>query len=167
MKKYIGLLTFGICLVSLSLSGCTDSDAGQTRDVPFAVESSDSQAGIQNQQLQIITNDSQYSTLMRVLSDLLSFLPRLFFLPGDIPATVHDRENEHPIRFEAVHHPIPLHDDFPQGFILGLWDYPPTFRELPEPPGGKHQLLAEAPGIKRRVATDIAHEISQIIARQV
>jgi len=68
MKKYIGLLTFGICLISTTLYGCMNSDAGQTRNVAFTIESSDSQAGIQNQQFQIITNDSQYSTLLSTIT---------------------------------------------------------------------------------------------------
>ncbi|MHB8472618.1 MAG: hypothetical protein ACYDC8_07185 [Gammaproteobacteria bacterium] len=68
MKKYSGLLTFGICLVSVSLSGCMDSDAGQTHDVAFTIESSGNQTGIQNQQFQIITDGSQYSALLSTIS---------------------------------------------------------------------------------------------------
>jgi len=68
MKKYTGLLTFGICLISATLSGCMNSDAGQTHDVAFTIESSGNQAGIPNQQFQIVTNDSQYSSLLSTIS---------------------------------------------------------------------------------------------------
>ncbi|MHB8472619.1 MAG: hypothetical protein ACYDC8_07190 [Gammaproteobacteria bacterium] len=68
MKKYTGLLTFGICLIAASLYGCMNSDAGQTHDVAFTIESSGNQTGIPNQQLQIITSDSQYSSLLSTIS---------------------------------------------------------------------------------------------------
>jgi len=68
MKRYTGLLTFGTCLLSASLSGCMDSDAGQTHDVAFTIESSGIQVGIPNQQFQIIISNSQYSSLLSTIT---------------------------------------------------------------------------------------------------
>ena len=68
MKKYTGLLTFGICLISATLYGCMNSDAGQTRAVAFTIESSGVQSGVPSQQFQIIISDSQYSSLLSTIT---------------------------------------------------------------------------------------------------
>lgn len=62
MRIFLG----GMALIGISLvSGCISSgDAGQSSNVPYAVESTGTQFGILNQQFQEILNATQYSSLL-------------------------------------------------------------------------------------------------------
>jgi len=91
----------------------------------------------------------------------------VFLAPCEIAATVHDGEDEYAVGLQAVHHAIALHDDFPEHFILDLWNHASAFREVPEPRCGEHDLFAEELGIKRRVPGDVAYEIVEVVARKV
>lgn len=70
-------LVASLLLVATVLTaGCIhDSDAGQRSSVPYTVESWGSQTGVENQQLQVITSDAQYASLLSSVS-----------LTGTIPA---------------------------------------------------------------------------------
>ncbi|OAI17791.1 hypothetical protein A1355_06835 [Methylomonas koyamae] len=78
-----------------------------------------------------------------------------FLVSSGITAAVHDGKNQHAIRFQTVQNAIALHNNFSYRFIVSFWNLPTAFRKGLQSSRGKHDLLAEASGIKRRVATNV------------
>ncbi|WP_240617938.1 hypothetical protein [Methylomonas sp. Kb3] len=76
-------------------------------------------------------------------------------MSSDITAAVHDGKNQHAIRFQTAHDALALHNNFSYRFIVSFWNQPTAFWKILQSSRGKHDFLAEATGIKGRIATNI------------